>query len=432
MFLLLKILREQGRMLAVETVVRNWSVANKASVGERIQAIELLDDCGRKQAASDLAEQAITQGSVDARLHAYAGMLATQLGDFERARDRYLFALANDPRALEWQSAYGLASSKRYTSRDDPDFELLRGFLRRPGLADVARASVLFALGKASDDIGDIPAAAAALRAANALVVAGADFSAKQWRRAVAAKLESKPWPALDVARDDFAPIFIVGMPRSGTTLVAEWLARHPEVCNRGELNGIARLAQELARTPKIGYGALVHAAHGHVQQVRQDDTSARWFIDKQPLNFLHVDLIASLFPNARIVHCERSARDTALSIWMQYFAGRAQDFSYDFADIAAVTQGCDRLMALAHKRYPERVRSIRYESFVADPAAHARELAEWIGLPPHDDAEPAEPRRVISTSSAWQARQPVHTRSVGRWRVYVPYLPELMQFAEG
>jgi tetratricopeptide (TPR) repeat protein len=431
-FLLAKVLREQGRMLAVETVVRAWSLADTPPVGERIQAIELLDDCGRKQAASDLAEQAIAQGSVDARLHAYAGMLATQLGDFDRARGHYLFALANDTRALEWQSAYGLASSKRYTSSDDPDFELLRGFLQRPGLADSARASVLFALGKASDDIGDVESAANALRAANALARSGAGFSAKHWRRIVSARLEARPMPGLSVARDDFAPIFIVGMPRSGTTLVAEWLARHADTCNRGELDGIAQLAHELARTPKAGSGALVHAAHGYVQQVRQDDTPARWFIDKQPLNFLHVDLIATLFPNARIIHCERSARDTALSIWMQYFAGRAQDFSYDFHDIAAAMHGSDRLMALAHKRYPERVRSIRYESFVADPATHARELADWIGLPPLDDAAAARPRRVISTSSAWQARQPVHTRSIGRWRAYARYLPELMQFADG
>ncbi|WP_395681498.1 tetratricopeptide repeat-containing sulfotransferase family protein [Dokdonella sp.] len=428
-FLLAKILREQGRMLGVEIAMRAWSAAGAAPIGERIQAIELLDDCDRKQAASDLAEQAIAQGSLDARLHAYAGMLAIQLGDFERARERYLFALANDARALDWQSAYGLASSKRFASGDDPDFELLRGFLRRPGLADAARASILFALGKASADIGDIPAAVTALREANALVGAGVDFQAKQWRRVVSSRLESKPLPPLNVARDDFAPIFIVGMPRSGTTLVAEWLARHPDVCNRGELNAIAQHAQELARAPGIGHGALVHAAHEYVQRVRQDDTSARWFVDKQPLNFLHLDLIAALFPNARIIHCMRNQRDTALSIWMQYFAGHAQDFAYDFANIAAVMSGCDRLIAAAAKRYPQRIRSVRYESFVADAGTLTRELAAWIGLPDCDWTTAPESRRVISTSSAWQARQPVHMRSVGRWQAYAPHLPELLRF---
>jgi Tfp pilus assembly protein PilF len=430
-FLLAKVLREQGRMLAVETVMRTWSAAAKPSVGEWIQAIELLDDCGRKQAASDLAEQAISQGSSDARLHAYAGMLATQLGDFERARERYLFALGNDDRALEWQSAYGLASSKRYNSGDDPDFDLLRGYLLRPGLSDGARASVLFALGKANDDIGDVREAAAALRAANALVGAGAGFSAKQWRRVVSARLDAKPLTPLTVARDDFTPVFIIGMPRSGTTLVAEGLARHPDVCNRGELNGIAQLAHEFAHAPRAGQSALVHAAHAYVQQVRQDDTSARWFIDKQPLNFLHIDLIAALFPNARIIHCERSPRDTALSIWMQYFAGRAQDFAYDFQHIAAVMQGCERLLAVARKRYPQQIRSVRYESFVTDPVVQVRELADWIGLPAHDWNIVPEVRRVISTSSAWQARQPVHARSVGRWKAYAEVLPELLAFDE-
>jgi hypothetical protein len=234
----------------------------------------------------------------------------------------------------------------------------------------------------------------------------------------------------LNIARDDFAPVFVVGMPRSGTTLVAEWLARHPDVCNRGELNGIAQLAQELARTPKVGYGTLVHATHGYVQQTRQDDTAVGWFIDKQPLNFLHIDLIASLFPNARIIHCVRNARDTALSIWMQYFAGHAQDFAYDFTNIAAAMNGCDRLMALARKRYPAIVRSVRYEAFVGDPESQTRALAEWIGLPPGTGTQPSS-RRVISTSSAWQARQPVHTRSIGRWRAYASHVPELMQFAD-
>jgi len=430
-FLLAKILREQGRMLALESVVRAWSAAANPAVGEWIQAIELLDDCGRKHAASDLVEQAIAQGSADARLHAYAGMLATQLGDFERAREHYVFALAHDARALDWQSAYGLASSKRYVDGDDPDFDLLRGFLQRPDLGTAARASVLFALGKASDDIGDVREAAAALREANALVDAGAGFSTKQWRRVVSSRLDAKPMSPLTVARDDFNPIFIVGMPRSGTTLVAEWLARHPHACNRGELNWIAQLAHEFAHAPRAGQSALVHAAHTYVQQVRQDDTPARWFIDKQPLNFLHIDLIAALFPNARIVHCERSARDTALSVWMQYFAGHAQDFAYDFQHIAAVMQGCERLLAAARKRYPQQIRSVRYESFVADPAAQVRELADWIGLPAHDWNIVPEARRVISTSSAWQARQPVHARSVGRWKAYAEVLPELLMFAQ-
>ena len=427
-FLLARILREQGRMRAVETVLRALFDQTQP-VATLLQAVDLLADCARQQAASDLVEQALADGSDDARLHAYAGMLAVQLGDFERAHARYAYALAHDARAVEWQAPYGLASSRRHEDAGDADFALLRGLSARTDLSPSARASIAFGLGKACDDIGDVAQAAVQFREANAIVAAGVDFQPKAWRRMIAARLDAKAGPTLAVERDDFAPVFVIGMPRSGTTLVADWLARHAAVCNRGELNGIAQLATDLGRAGRPGHGALVHAAHTYVQQVRQDDSDARWFIDKQPLNFLHVDLIASLFPNARIVACRRSPRDTALSIWMQYFAGRAQDFAYDFAHIEAVMQGCARLLDAARRRHPALVRDLRYEDFVADPAGHTQALADWIGLPPRDWAAASDERRVISTSSAWQARQPVHTRSIGRWRSYAPHVPELLRF---
>ncbi|MEO5560465.1 MAG: sulfotransferase [Dokdonella sp.] len=428
--LLAKILREQGRMLAVETTLRSLFAHTTADVGFLIQAIELLDDCGRKQAAADLVERAIEAGSNDPRLHAYAGMLHMQTGDFDRARTRYAFALAHDARALEWQSAYGYATSKRYAQTDDADFALMRGFLHRPALGDAERASVLFALGKMCDDIGDHAQAAIHLREANRIVAAQVDWSRKNWRRLVSARLDAKPLPTSADRPNDFAPIFIVGLPRSGTTLVAEWLARHPSVCNRGELNWIAHLAGEVARAPKPA-DALTQAAAAYRTQVRQDDTDAHWFIDKQPLNFLHLDLILALFPQARIIHCRRNSRDTALSIWMQHFAGREQAFAYDFDHIAAVAHADERLLTAVRKRHPDALREVRYEEFVGNPEATTRALGEWIGLSSIDWMAVPDAPRIISTASAWQARQPVHARSVGRWRAYAAHVPELLQFPD-
>ena len=430
-FLLAQLLKAQGRMLAVETIVRALFAHTELEFGNLVHAIELLDDCGRKQAAADLAEVAITAGCDDPRLHAYAGMLATQIGEFGRAREHYRHALAHDARALEWQSAYGLAVSQPYTSAEDPDFALLRGFLDRADLGTKARASVLFALGKAHDDIGDHARAAEWLRQANALVAADVNWSRKNWRRIVSARLDAKPLAATAVSADDFVPIFVVGLPRSGTTLVADRLARHAQVCNRGELNWIAFLAQQIAQTGKVDAAVLARAVETFRTQVRQDDSDARWFIDKQPLNFLHIDLILALFPNARIVHCRRNSRDTALSIWMQYFAGRDQDFAYEFADIAAVAQGSERLLAAATRRHSPSIRELRYETLVREPERCISELLTWIGLPDAGMAANAPERRVISTASAWQARQPVHVRSIARWRAYAPFVPELLQFPD-
>ncbi|HEU4664221.1 MAG TPA: sulfotransferase [Dokdonella sp.] len=428
-FVLARLERERAQMEAAERTLRavDWRAAR---VGESIQAIELLDDCGRKRAALDVAEAAIDTHAGDPRLHAYAGMLAMQLGEFERARERYAFALRHDPRALEWQSAYGYAVSKRYTDPDDADFALMAGFLARPQLTDTARASVLFGLGKMHDDVGRAAQAAACLREANRLVAAQLPWSAKDWRRLVAARLDEKASASPSVGDDDFKPLFVLGLPRSGTTLVADWLARHPAVCNRGELPFIARHAADVARAANPAT-AREAAARAYRTQVRQDDACARWFIDKQPLNFAHVEFILATFPNARIVHCRRNARDTALSIWMQHFAGVEYAFAYDFERIAAVAHGEQRLRAAALQRHPGHVREVRYEEFVADPLAATNALAAWIGLPPHDFAQAPATERVISTASAWQARQPVHARSIGRWRAYAEHLPELLGFAD-
>ena len=431
-FLLAKILKAEGRMQAVDAVVRALFARAPQPVGLTIQAIELLDDCGLKAAAVAICEDAIARGATDARLYAYAGMLHLQLGDFERVRARYAYALAHDAHALDWQVANGLAAAQRYDDETHADFALFKDCLTRPNLSDRARASVLFALGKAYDDIGEPQQAAGYFREGNRVVAGIVEWSRKNFRRTVAARLDARPLTERVAASPDFVPVFIVGMPRSGSTLVAELLSRHAGVRYRGELLWLPFLAQQVAQAARPAAQILEDAAATYRTQVRQDDAPARFYIDKQPLNFLHVDLIAALFPNARIIHCERNERDTALSIWMQYFAGAEENFAYDFADIAAVMQGCSRLMAQAKKKAVADIRTVSYERLATDAGACMRELAQWLGL---GDVEPepgAGGAGAISTSSLWQVRQPVYTRSIGRWRAYAPHVPELMQFAAG
>jgi hypothetical protein len=191
-------------------------------------------------------------------------------------------------------------------------------------------------------------------------------------------------------------------------------------------------LAQQLARAARPTPELLEKTAAAYLAQLRQDDAPARFYIDKQPLNFMHADLIAALFPNARIVYCRRNERDTALSIWMQYFAGAEEGFAYDFADIAAVMQGSSRLMTRAIERNALPIHTMRYEEVVTDATSRMRELAAWLGLSEFDPEVGANRAAPISTSSLWQVRQPVYARSVGRWRAYAAHVPELMQFSPG
>jgi len=250
-------------------------------------------------------------------------------------------------------------------------------------------------------------------------------WSRKNWRRMIDAKVAAKPLTHRVAAVRDWSPLFIVGVPRSGTTVIAERLSRHADVVNRGELAWLSFLAGQLSRGGAIDASALEKNAATYAAQLRQDDGDGRWFIDKQPLNLLHVDLILALFPDAKIIHCRRNARDTALSLWQQFFLAEEQNFAYDFADIAAVIQGCDRLMTRWQALHAASIRSVRYEDFTTDPDGVIAGLRDWLDLGRDDEA--ATPAPAISTSSLWQARQAVYTRSVGRWSAYAPYIPELL-----
>lgn len=430
-FVLARLLKDQGRMRAVADVLHGAFDAPGGNLEHRIQAIELLDDCGRKRDAAELAEVEIAAGCADPRLHAYAGMLQAQLGHFDVARERYAFVVANSTRAPDWHVPQGLAGLQRYADAGHPDFALFRRYLAAP-LHDDARTSLLFALGKAYDDIGDYAQAAHFLRDANARAAAKAHWSRKRWARSIEVRRRRRLPPLTLEPAPGWTPVFIVGVPRSGTTLVARQLAEHALVCHRGESPWLPALAERIDGTEGGDYQRqLADAAATYAAQLRQDDApAARWFIDKQPRNFLHVDLILSMFPNARIIQCQRRARDIALSLWMQSFHDRSLDFSCDFADIASFIRGARQLMTGWQARYPHAVRTIRYEELAADPATCLGGLTQWLDLPPSRTARIGSDH-AISTASLWQARQPVHTRSVDRWRCYAPFLPELMQITE-
>jgi tetratricopeptide (TPR) repeat protein len=430
-FLLASLLHQQGRMHAAACVMHRLFGHTRQDADTVIQGVEILDDIQRTSDAAAICEAEIAAGSTDPRIHAYAGMLNIQLGHFELVRERYDFVLAHSPQAVEWNIPIGLSSLQRYENGNHPDFQLFRDVLRRPGLSEKARITTLFALGKAHDDIADYAKAAHYLRQANALAHARSTWSRKHWRRLVEARLAARPYAFQLAATSGWTPLFIVGVPRSGTTLLAELLGRHPLVCNRGELGWLATVARQLERAGVRELAAVEHAANTYVAQLRQDDSSARWFIDKQPLNLLHIDLILTLWPNARIIHCRRSPRDTAFSLWAQSFHDHAHDYAYDFGDISALIQGCERLHAHSRARHAVSIHTVHYEKLIADPAPCLGELARWLGLPGHDLLNSLSRDHAISTASAWQARQPIHQHSVARWRYYAPHVPELLRLPD-
>lgn len=431
-FALARVLRAQGQLARMGRQLLAAVSLHPPAPELAIQAVEMLDDADRKAEAYAACRRALDAAhGNEPRLHAYAGMLALQLGEFAQARGHYeaVLELARAPQAWEWRIAVGLSQLQHYEDPAHADLQRFQQALQRTDISPAARTGLLFALGKAGDDLGDPAAAAEAWRGANALAHARSRWSRKTWRRMIDARLCAAPPPVRALEPRGWSPLFVVGVPRSGTTLVTHRLASLAGITQRGELRWLAELAAQWPALAPPGQEQLDRLARAYERQLRQDDGEARWFIDKQPLNLLHIDLILALWPDARIVYCTRGARDTALSLWAQSFGDPAHDYAYDFNDIAAVMQGCERLMRHWIARYPASIRTVSYEALVEAPDAETDSLATWLQLP-SGAAPPAQTAAgAISTASLWQARQPIYRHAVGHWRAYAPFIPELLRF---
>ena len=418
-------LREHGRVeAAVQTVVEWWQSAGGA-VPQLTTTLQFLIECGAHARAWPLAHAGLQRWPREAQVAALAGEIALALGYFDDAAAALRKALDLDPRQGTWLR---LAYCRRFTEYD-ADVQRFEHAWTSKNLDTAARLPAGFALGKALDDLGEYARAAAVLRDANALARAASPWSRTDWQRSVDAQLHAGTLPQ-QAADPAFVPVFIVGMPRTGTTLVASTLGRLTGVRDRGELDYVSAFHVLLSdqghlRNPH----SLAAVAKAIAEQLRRDDAPAQFYVDKNPLNFRFLDFIAALFPNAKIIHCRRGEPDTALSIWMQHFAHDDLGFACDFADIAAVQHDCHLLMAHWRERLPLSVHVVEYERFVADPEDEQTRLAHFLGL-----ASPV-PARVdagaITTASVWQVRQPVYRHAVERWRHYAPFLPELARFAD-
>ena len=233
------------------------------------------------------------------------------------------------------------------------------------------------------------------------------------------------------------APIFIVGMLRSGTTLVEQILASHPAIYAAGELEYFRNVARQLPERLVTGQPypeclqtldaettAAVSATY--LEQLGNLSGDANRYTDKNPLNFEHLGLIMLMFPRARVIHCRREAMDLCLSIYFQHFSER-HDFAYGFADIAEYHRQYEQLMAHWHSVFPGRIHDLQYEDLVANFETVSRGMFQYLGLEWDENClEFHRTVRPVGTASHWQVRQPLYTRSVERWRHYEPYLEDL------
>jgi tetratricopeptide (TPR) repeat protein len=233
---------------------------------------------------------------------------------------------------------------------------------------------------------------------------------------------------------DSEAPIFVVGMPRSGSTLVEQVLASHPQVFGGGEFGDLRLFIQQFQpQASSDSYSVSVvksrdesaHLAAEYLQWIRELDQSAARIVNKTLHNFLHLGAIATLFPRARIIHCRRDPLDTCLSCYTTNF--KLVDFAWSLEDIAAYYCAYEKLIAHWARVLPLPVKVVSYEELVDNPKPTTMDLIASCGLEWDDRClEFDKTRRVVKTASALQVRKPIHKRAVGRWQHYRAHLGPL------
>lgn len=360
------------------------------------------------------------------------------IGHRDEAIAAYRRAIALDPACGE---AYWQLANLKVGAFTDQDVEALDALLRRDGLSEAERVNLNYALGRALEDRGE-PRRAFACYAAGAAVQSARlaydprelDAFVSHARSVLTRDALTEPGGAGSPSN---APIFVVGLPRSGSTLVEQILASHSEVEGTMELPDIGLMARDLAdERPGVPYNqTLLRLPPARLRELgeRYLDTTAPLralgrprFVDKMPNNFLHVGLIALILPNARIVDVRRHPMATGFSVFKQHFA-TGQAFSYDLTHIGSYYAGYLALMRHFDAVLPGRVHRVIYEDLVDDAEGETRRLLDYCDLA----FEPAcldfhSTRRAVRTVSSEQVRRPIFRDGLEQWRAYEPWLGPL------
>ncbi len=341
-------------------------------------------------------------------------------GRFDEAAECFRKALALRP---DMASAWRHLTLTGRNVVGEADRAALEALSRR-NLPRADAASVRFALAKLLDEQDQPDEAFLRYREANALVAATFSNTPNAYDRAGFERMletlrQQRPWEASEAAESSERPVLIVGMPRSGTSLVEQILASHPAVFAAGELPDLRRL---------IGSMSLADAGVRYEARLADLSGGAARVTDKMPDNIFELGRVAAMLPSARVILCRRDARDTGVSCFMTHFAA-GNAFAYDLGHCGHRIRHTEALAEDWRNTLKLRMTTIDYEALVDDLEGQSRRLVAFLGLawdPACLDFHRTE--RPVTTASAWQVRQPLFRDSVGRWKRYAPHLTELLE----
>lgn len=414
---------------------------------------ELLADLSVCLSITGRCEEALIYGEKSIRLnpklahaHAAMGKATSELGRMEEALSHFKKAIEADK---SYGAAYALLAKIKKFSKDDLPFIRKTEKTLQTNIDTNSRAHIHFALGKIYDDCKEWEKAFEHYRLANVLVKSRFDetyssnlsrelYSTRHWMKLSKKVFNKNLFQQMQhLGNDSEVPVFVVGMPRSGTTLVEQIIAGHPKAEGAGELKKLSELSVTICSPDRakeykkawqehLTTDKFTQFAEDYLAVLQENRKDALRIVDKMPDNYNHLGFGALLFPNSHIIHVTRNPLDTCLSCYFQSFI--EVGWSCDFAHLVERYKTYKEVMKFWKSVLPENmITEVKYENLISEPENYGRQLIESCGL----DWDPAclnyhQKKRTIATASVWQARQPIYKTSVKRWTNYAPYLAEL------
>lgn len=443
-------LRIMGEYEAADDAFNRAMQLNPEDSYVKLNKANLHLEMGDGDKAAEMYQELIKDKPGDAKLYSNCGAAYKQVGKMKEAAECFRKAVDIDPNMLgAIYSAVGLEKVKP----DDPWFELLNKLKQNPRLALHEKTGLCFTLGKMYHDIGEYDAAFMNYSEGNSLrdqmsARLNRRFNARQHQNATDQIIKAYSPERLKNIRkvgalgdDEYTPIIIVGMPRSGTTLTEQIIASHPMCNGAGELPDIIDLAHKIDERENseetlpfpqnielLDEARSIELASRYLARLRELCGNSPRVTDKMPGNFNYLGFIVHLFPAAKIIDCRRDPIDNCLSCFMQNFS-RRHEYSNDLKHLAIAYKEYEKLMDYWYKNLPVPVYRSQYEDLVENHEESARKLLEFCELE-WDDAvlEFYKTKRNIQTASVVQVRQPLYTSAIKRWKKYEKHLKPLIE----
>ena len=395
-----------------------------------LELARAFSEARNSDAAERLYKEALRRSPV--AKGAYANWLQAE-GRFSEARAISEEMIAENP--AQGYAFYNLIQVSKLTEADRSRVDQMENLARQESVPIKQRLYLEYALGRAHDQLGGYEGAMAHFDEANRLAFRihnqGRPFDHATER--VQNDALRAPISARYRGSESEAPIFIVGMIRSGTTLLEQIVSSHPRIAAAGELRfWVEEGARLVANAGRLSDSDLRETAEEYLGYIRLIGGGEARVTDKMPLNYRYLGPIHTLFPRARILHIRRNPVDTCLSIHMTYFGG-GPNFAYDKTNVVFFYREYLRLMEWWRSVIPDdAMMELDYEDLIADQETVTHKILNFCGLEWNDAClRHQDNRATVNTPSRWQARQPIYASSVARWRLYEPYLDTFADLIE-